>query len=119
MESDDPRDEIARLEDHIESLARTLERCRKIALTAKIAIAVGAIVMLALIAGAIRFNPAAMVGAMAAMIGGIVMFGSNNSTANQASADMQASEAQRAELIGRIDLRVVDLSGSGAPAKSS
>jgi hypothetical protein len=48
-----------------------------------------------------------MVGAFAAMIGGVVLLGSNRSTLQQSTAAMQAAEAQRAALIGEIDLRVV------------
>jgi hypothetical protein len=48
-----------------------------------------------------------MAGAMAAILGGIVMFGSNNSTAQEAASELAAAEANRAALIGSIDLRVV------------
>jgi hypothetical protein len=41
------------------------------------------------------------------MIGGVVLFGSTTTTAKETSAAMQATEAQRAELIGRMQLRVV------------
>ena len=108
MYSDDhPGDDISRLEARIEELARTIERCRKIILAAKIAIAAGGALILALMLGVIGFNPTALVTGMAAAIGGIVALGSNASTANQATADLQAAEAERAELIGQIDLRLV------------
>ena len=48
-----------------------------------------------------------MIGALAAIIGGVVGFGSNSSTAKQAMAAMKDAEAQRAKLIGMIDLRSV------------
>ena len=48
------------------------------------------------------------IAAIAALIGGIVLFGSNNSTLQQARAALRAAEAERAMLIGRIELRVVD-----------
>src|SRR5262249_22381579 len=104
---DHPGDHISRLEARIEELARTIERCRKIILAAKIAIGAGGALLLALMLGAIGFNPTAPVGGVAAAIGGIVAFGSNASTAKQAAADLEAAEAERAELIGQIDLRVV------------
>ena len=44
---------------------------------------------------------------MTAVIGGIVLLGSNRSTLEQSATALKAAEAQRAELIGRIDLRVV------------
>jgi hypothetical protein len=110
MGAGDLHEEISRLELRIERLANTIERCRKIVLVAKIAIAVGGVLMLALLLGAIRFNPVAMIAAMTLAIGGIVVFGSNTSTSKQAAADLNAAEMLRAELIGRIDLRVVGLS---------
>jgi hypothetical protein len=76
-------------------------------LMAKAVIGFGGILLLAIVLGAIRFDPMAMIGAIAAMVGGAVVFGSNKSTSEQARAAMKAAEAQRAELIARIDLRVV------------
>jgi hypothetical protein len=61
----------------------------------------------AVLLGAIRSDPAVMIAALAAVIGGIVLLGSNGSTAEEASADLAAAEAERAELIGAIDLRLV------------
>ena len=49
----------------------------------------------------------AMVGAISAVIGGIVVFGSNTSTSKQAAAAIRAAEAVRAELIGKINPRLV------------
>ncbi|HKG00410.1 MAG TPA: hypothetical protein VKB15_07280 [Xanthobacteraceae bacterium] len=109
MSTGELHEDISRLELRIEQLANTIERCRKIVLIAKIAIAVGGVLMLALLLGAIRFNPVAMIAAMTLAIGGIVVFGSNTSTSKQAAADLSAAETLRAELIGRIDLRVVGL----------
>ena len=109
MSTGELHEDISRLELRIEQLANTIERCRKIVLIAKIAIAVGGVLMLALLLGAIRFNPVAMIAAMTLAIGGIVVFGSNTSTSKQAAADLSAAERLRAELIGRIDLRVVGL----------
>jgi hypothetical protein len=109
MGAGDLHEEISRLELRIEQLAGTIERCRKIIVVSKIAIAVGGVLMLALLVGAVRFNPVAMIAATTLAIGGIVVFGSNTSTSKQAAADLNAAEALRAELIGRIDLRVVGL----------
>jgi len=44
---------------------------------------------------------------VAAMIGGVVLFGSTTTSTKETSAAMRATEAQRAELIGRMQLRVV------------
>jgi hypothetical protein len=107
MAGGDLHDEISRLELDIEQLAAAIERCRKIVLTAKIAIAIGGLLMLALLIGAVRFDPLTMMTAITLAIGGIVVFGSNTSTAKQKAAEMEAAEMRRTELIGRIDLRVV------------
>ncbi len=44
---------------------------------------------------------------MAALLGGIVAFGSNISTAQEAASELAAAEVRRAALIGSIDLRIV------------
>jgi hypothetical protein len=107
MHDDDLHDRVVRLEDRIEDLAGAIENCRKFILVSRLAIAGGGVVLLALAVGAIAFSPMAMVGAFAAMIGGTVLAGSNRSTSQQAAAALAAAEAERAELIGQIDLRVV------------
>jgi hypothetical protein len=48
-----------------------------------------------------------MTAAIAALLGGVVTLGSNSSTAKEASAQLAAAEAERAELIGSIELHVV------------
>jgi len=70
---------------------------------------------LATIIGAVGFDPTILIGAIAAVIGGTVVFGSNTSTLKQTSADMKAAEAHRTELISRMDLRVV---GDGGEVES-
>jgi hypothetical protein len=107
MPSVDLRDQIEQLEERIEALAETAERCRKIMLFAKVVIVAGGAVMLAVVALPVRFEPAALFGAMAAVIGGIVVFGSNRSTREQTLRAMEAAEAERRELIGQVELRVV------------
>ncbi len=57
--------------------------------------------------GAIRFDPAAMAAAVAALLGGIVVWGSNGSTAREAAKELAAAEADRAALIEMIDLHVI------------
>ena len=44
----------------------------------------------------------------AALLGGVVVFGSNTSTANQLSESMRSAGAQRAALIGQLDIRLVE-----------
>ena len=90
MADGDLSDQIARIEGDIEQLAETLDRCRKAMLLAKVAIAAGAIWVLAYFLGAIRFEAATMIGATAAIIGGIVVLGSNSSTSKQTTAAMKS-----------------------------
>jgi hypothetical protein len=107
MDDDDPHDEIVRLEALIEDLAARLESCRKFILVGRIALTAGAILLVALLFGAIRFDPAIMAAAVAAVLGGIVAWGSNSSTAKEAAAELAAAEAARAGLIADLDLRLV------------
>jgi hypothetical protein len=107
MSEADPHDQIAQLEAQIEALAETVEGCRKIMLVAKIAMAGGALLVLAMVVGAIRTDLASLSGSTAAVLGGIVLLGSNRSTADQALARMKKAEAARSELIDRLELRPV------------
>jgi hypothetical protein len=103
----DLRDEILRLEEQIDDLADSMARSRRISQISKIAMVGGLIWTLATLLGAIPFVPAALIGAMAAIVGGIVLFGSTTTTSKETLAAMRAAEAQRAALIGRMQLRVV------------
>jgi hypothetical protein len=103
--------DIARLEDHIEALRDSIARCRKIALAAKLLITAGAGVLLFTLFGLAPFITAPVITAMAAVIGGIVLAGSNSTTWKQTEARLHNSEAMRAEMIGRLELRVVGEDG--------
>ena len=107
MDENDPREEISRLEARIEELAGTIENCRKIIAASKAAIVLGAALLVAIIVGVIGFDPMIFMMAVAALLGGIVLLGSNNSTAAQKTAELRDVEAQRAALINQIDLTVV------------
>jgi hypothetical protein len=107
-ETNDPREAIARLEEHIEQLEARLDSCRKFAAASRFAITLGGVLLLFLVFGIIPFDPLALTGAMAAGLGGVVTLGSNNSTAKEAAAQLAQAEAQRAALIGAIELRVVE-----------
>ena len=107
MDNGDPHDEIVRLEAHIEALSDKIESCRKFILAGRIAAAAGGVLLVALLLGAIRFDLQLMMFAMAALLGGIVVWGSNGSTAKEAEGELAAAEANRKALIGLIDLRVV------------
>jgi len=80
MADADMRNQISRIEADIEELAKTLEGCRKAMLLSKVAIVSGGISISGYLLGAIWFNAAAMISAIVAGTGGIVIFGSNSST---------------------------------------
>ena len=103
----DPSREIGLLEQRIEQLSDKLEGCRKFILAARIAMALGGAILVGLMFGVIRFDALAMSLGIVGLIGGFVVFGSNRSTAQEAEAQIAASEARRAELISGMDLRVV------------
>jgi hypothetical protein len=99
----DPADEIARLEARLDELADAMARCRKIRLISQIAIAAGGIWLLAAAIGVIGFDPMGLMAAIAGVIGGIVMYGSNTTTSRQVDAAIEKAEAMRAALIEARD----------------
>jgi hypothetical protein len=107
MDDGDPREEIVRLEARIEQLEATLESCRKFILASRIATAAGGIALPAMLFGIIRFDLEIMMAAMVALLGGVVVWGSNGSTAKEAADELAAAEADRAALIGLLDLHMV------------
>jgi hypothetical protein len=104
---DDLREQIVRLEAQIEELAAAIESCRKIILISRAAILFGGLLIVAMIMGAVGFDSLVLIAAITAVIGGIVLFGSNKSTSEQAITALRAAEARRAELISGVDLRLV------------
>jgi hypothetical protein len=108
---DDPRADISLIEARLEHLAEVAERCRKIIVFSKWAIAGGAALLLAMMFGMLGSNQVIAIGSMAAVLGGIVSLGSNVSTLQQTVGAIGAAERLRSEMIGQIDLKVV---GGGA-----
>ena len=107
MDEDNPIDEISRIEARLEELAEVSERCRKIILVSRAAIAGGGVLMLVMMLGLFGSSQVAAIGSIAAVLGGIVSLGSNVSTLQQTMAAVRDAEALRSDLISRIDLRVV------------
>lgn len=100
-------DQVAQLEARIEELTASIERCGKIAVGAKIAIAAGGAWFALFMLWLLPFDATAFVAATAAVLGGVVLLGSNATTRAQTEADLHAAETARADLIGTIELRVV------------
>lgn len=100
--------DIARLEERIEALNDALARCRKVSLASKIAIAAGAAWLVLTLIWVVPFVPALFFASLAALIGGIVLLGSNATTWAQTEAALAASEAMRRDLIGQLQMRVVE-----------
>jgi hypothetical protein len=107
MSDGDHREQIVRLEAQIDGLTARIESCRKFILAGRIAVAGGGLVLIAMLVGAIQFDPSVMAVAVAAVLGGIVAAGSNRSTAKEATHELATAEAQRATLIGQMNLRLV------------
>ncbi len=107
MELADPGEEIAQIEVELEQLAGVAERCRKIAMGAKAAIVIGCFWIGMLFGGAVVADGLKLMIAIILPLGGVVLYGSNDSTAQQTADKIAALERHRAELIGAINLRVV------------
>jgi hypothetical protein len=104
---DDVRGEITRIEERIEALADSLERCRKVALAARIAIGAGLLLLAALLFRLVQTDALALMIAAILLLGGIVLLGSNSSTAKQITGRIAEAERMRAELISEMRLTLV------------
>jgi hypothetical protein len=105
--TDDLPDQISQLETEIERLAGVTEACRKIILIARAAILIGVLMLAITIFGLIQFDQFITVGSIAALVGGIVVAGSNVATLRQVTAEMRTTVSRRSELIGQLEFSVV------------
>ena len=108
------REEIARLEERIATLTESLDRCQKISLTARLVLTGGAIWLALIVLQVLPFAAFNIVGAIAALLGGTVLYGANASTWKQTLAAIAQAEALRTHLIGRLEMQTVEESDAGA-----
>jgi hypothetical protein len=104
----DQRRQIADLEAEIERLSASAERCRKIMLVSKVAAGAGCVLLVALGVGLLRFQPAAFLVALTAVLAGLALLGTHASTLDELVETLKAREALRSRMIDGLELRVVD-----------
>ena len=103
----DAPDEIGAVEAEIERLVNVSERCRSLIRAGRIAVVLGAAVLLLMLISVLRFNPGTFVIAVAAVIGGIPFIGSSKSTLSVIQAELRATEARHWEIIEKLGREVV------------
>jgi hypothetical protein len=84
-----------RLDERIAELGDAVERCRKISLAAKLVAGAGAVCLMAVLLGLFAAEPPVTIAAGAAVLGGLVLLGSNASTWEQTEAALASAFAAR------------------------
>jgi hypothetical protein len=102
------REHIADLESEIEHLSEAAERCRKVSIAAQALIAAGGLVLVVTSVGLFRLGPTALVAAIAAILGGVSLYGSNRRTKDDIMAAIKTKESQRSSVIDQLGLQPVD-----------
>jgi hypothetical protein len=110
---DTVRGEIVRLEQRIEALQTSIERCRKVSLLAKCAAAGGCGFIALVLLTVVPFAPPGFFAAVSLAIGGVVLLGSNATTWRRMQSDLDAAQAARNRLIGMLDLHAIDPHAAG------
>jgi hypothetical protein len=88
----DQHELMADLEAEVEHLREAAERCRKIDLGTKLAIALG---VACLFSALVWFKPLALVLGIALVLGGLALLGSNRSTLHEITAKIADAEKRR------------------------
>jgi hypothetical protein len=99
---------VEQLEAEIEELRETAQNCGKWILASKLAMAVAGAWLVAIAMGVIGVDPTALVLAIALMLGGIVLAGSNASTLRRTLEALNVKEAQRMRAIDGAGLAIVE-----------
>ena len=102
----DPHEQIAELEAEIEHLTGAAERCRRIIFATRLAISAGGLLLVINMFGLVRLEPIMFLSAVIAVLGGIVLFGSNKSTLSRIVITIRDYEARRTQLINRLGLHL-------------
>src|SRR2546423_14872018 len=92
----DLREQISRLETDIERLSDSVERCRKIAVAAKVAIGAGCVLLASLIAGALGADALSLIVSAILIIGGVVFLGSHETAMKKTLGRLGENEQLRA-----------------------
>jgi hypothetical protein len=97
-------DEIADLEAAIDELSLAAEQCRKLMVVGRVGVVGGSVLLPVILLGLARLGPGWLLFAITAVIGGIVLAGSNSRTRDEILQRLAAHEARRAESIDRLAL---------------
>jgi hypothetical protein len=104
-------EQIADLELQIEELSDAAERCRRMMLITKAAAVLGVLLLTLTLTGLFPFNPLVFVLTIGAILGGVALFGSTRSTRDQIIASIRVREAQRKEMIDKLELQAANANG--------
>ena len=102
----DVHEQIAELEAEIEAMAQSAERCRTFIRAGKVVIAGGLSILIAG-TGLLTLPPVGLLLGIGAVVGGIVVAGSNKGTLDELTEAIRTREACRAELIDGIALQAI------------
>jgi hypothetical protein len=100
--------QIADLEEEIDLLLESAKQSRKVDAVSKAAMSAGGLLLLALVSGVIQSDPVWIVVAISAVLGSVVLFGSNKSTQDEIATRIKRHEAQRIAFIDEMELRTVN-----------
>ncbi|HRY03698.1 MAG TPA: hypothetical protein P5256_11245 [Beijerinckiaceae bacterium] len=98
--------EIERLEARMDELRDRIESCRKAIMLSRLAVALAAALIIALLIGLTRSTPMLLL-AIASALAGFVGMGSNRTTAELARAELATCRAARDGLIDALAPRVL------------